>query len=114
MSQSAPALVADCCRCTVTASAALHYSQVLPWLLADILHCAGPAVHRVNNFKGSIYMVFDYMDHDLTGLMERHGGFTVPQVRPLRSITCTAAARHGFDSVSTAVAAVWPSGQSVF
>ena len=24
-----------------------------------------------NNFKGSIYMVFDYMDHDLTGLMER-------------------------------------------
>ena len=31
--------------------------------------------------KGSIYMVFDYMDHDLTGLMEREGHrFTVPQV----------------------------------
>lgn len=31
--------------------------------------------------KGSIYMVFDYMDHDLTGLMEREGhNFTYPQV----------------------------------
>lgn len=29
------------------------------------------AAHAVNNMKGSIYMVFDYMDHDLTGLMER-------------------------------------------
>ena len=29
------------------------------------------AAHKCNNFKGSIYMVFDYMDHDLTGLMER-------------------------------------------
>ena len=39
------------------------------------------AVHRVNGMKGSIYMVFDYMDHDLTGLMEREGHrFTVPQV----------------------------------
>ena len=30
-------------------------------------------MHVVNNFKGSIYMVFDYMDHDLTGLMQRRG-----------------------------------------
>lgn len=29
------------------------------------------AAHTVNNMKGSIYMVFDYMDHDLTGLMQR-------------------------------------------
>ena len=29
------------------------------------------AAHKCNNFKGSIYMVFDYMDHDMTGLMER-------------------------------------------
>lgn len=28
------------------------------------------AVHRNNNFKGSIYMVFDYAEYDLTGLME--------------------------------------------
>ncbi|KAL4442464.1 hypothetical protein ABPG77_005048 [Micractinium sp. CCAP 211/92] len=27
--------------------------------------------HRANNFKGSIYMIFDYMDHDMTGLLER-------------------------------------------
>ncbi|KAK9842364.1 hypothetical protein WJX81_008632 [Elliptochloris bilobata] len=27
--------------------------------------------HKCNNMKGSIYMVFDYMDHDMTGLMER-------------------------------------------
>ena len=38
-------------------------------------------MHRVNGMKGSIYMVFDYMDHDLTGLMEREGHrFTIPQV----------------------------------
>ena len=35
----------------------------------------------VNNYKGSIYMVFDYMDHDLTGLMQRRQNkFTVPEV----------------------------------
>lgn len=33
-----------------------------------------------NNYKGSIYMVFDYMDHDLTGLLERMGyKLTLPQ-----------------------------------
>jgi hypothetical protein len=38
-------------------------------------------VHKVNNYKGSIYMVCDYMDHDLTGLMERRNyKFTLPQV----------------------------------
>ena len=42
---------------------------------------AGGAVHAVNNYKGSIYMVCDYMDHDLTGLMERcKYQFKVPQV----------------------------------
>ncbi|KAK9829831.1 hypothetical protein WJX72_008122 [[Myrmecia] bisecta] len=38
--------------------------------------------HKVNNNKGSIYMVFEYMDHDLTGLMERRNyKFTVPQIK---------------------------------
>lgn len=38
-------------------------------------------MHKVNNYKGSIYMVCDYMDHDLTGLMERRNyKFTLPQV----------------------------------
>ena len=42
-----------------------------------------PAVHKVNNMKGSIYMVFDYMDHDLTGLMERmNHKMQVPHVSP--------------------------------
>lgn len=29
------------------------------------------AGHKVNNDKGSIYMVFDYMEHDMTGLLQR-------------------------------------------
>ena len=29
------------------------------------------AATKTNGYKGSIYMVFDYMDHDLTGMMER-------------------------------------------
>jgi len=38
--------------------------------------------HTSNQNKGSIYMVFEYMDHDLTGLAERPGlTFTVPQVK---------------------------------
>lgn len=43
---------------------------------------AHAAVHKNNNFKGSIYMVFDYADYDLTGLMESQKYcFTEPQVR---------------------------------
>lgn len=39
-------------------------------------------VHAVNQMKGSIYMVCDYMDHDLTGLMERRNyKFTIPQIK---------------------------------
>ncbi|KAH7432621.1 hypothetical protein KP509_07G031100 [Ceratopteris richardii] len=35
-----------------------------------------------NKYKGSIYMVFEYMDHDLTGLSDRPGmRFTIPQVK---------------------------------
>lgn len=46
----------------------------------------GGAVHAVNNYKGSIYMVCDYMDHDLTGLMERcKYQFKVSQVGPWRT-----------------------------
>ena len=37
-----------------------------------------------NKFKGGIYMVFEYMDHDLTGLADRPGlRFTVPQIKVL-------------------------------
>ncbi|PIA33056.1 hypothetical protein AQUCO_04200066v1 [Aquilegia coerulea] len=35
-----------------------------------------------NKYKGSIYMVFEYMDHDLAGLSGRPGiCFTVPQIK---------------------------------
>ncbi|KAL5556319.1 hypothetical protein UlMin_038555 [Ulmus minor] len=35
-----------------------------------------------NKFKGGVYMVFEYMDHDLTGLADRPGlRFTVPQIK---------------------------------
>jgi hypothetical protein len=40
------------------------------------------AVHKNNNYKGSIYMVFDYAEYDLTGLMESQKyTFTEPQVQ---------------------------------
>ncbi|KAJ0097255.1 hypothetical protein Patl1_27219 [Pistacia atlantica] len=35
-----------------------------------------------NKYKGSTYMVFEYMDHDLTGLADRPGlRFTIPQIK---------------------------------
>lgn len=35
-----------------------------------------------NKYKGGIYMVFEYMDHDLTGLADRPGlRFTIPQIK---------------------------------
>ncbi|XP_066362470.1 cyclin-dependent kinase C-2-like [Miscanthus floridulus] len=35
-----------------------------------------------NKYKGSIYMVFEYMDHDLTGLSDRPATrFSIPQVK---------------------------------
>uniref|UniRef100_A0A1J3FCY5 Cyclin-dependent kinase C-1 n=1 Tax=Noccaea caerulescens TaxID=107243 RepID=A0A1J3FCY5_NOCCA len=35
-----------------------------------------------NKYKGGIYMVFEYMDHDLTGLSDRPGQkFTIPQIK---------------------------------
>lgn len=35
-----------------------------------------------NKYKGNIYMVFEYMDHDLTGLSDRPGmRFTIPQIK---------------------------------
>lgn len=39
-----------------------------------------------NKYKGGIYMVFEYMDHDLTGLADRPGmRFSVPQIKVLES-----------------------------
>lgn len=48
------------------------------------------AAHQINQMKGSIYMVFDYMDHDLTGLLERKNyKLSLPQVKIL-SYRCAA------------------------
>ncbi|KAL3141213.1 hypothetical protein ABBQ38_003552 [Trebouxia sp. C0009 RCD-2024] len=57
-------------------------------------------VHRVNGMKGSIYMVFDYMDHDLTGLMEREGHrFTVPQIKLYMKHLCNGLAHCHINGV---------------
>ena len=40
------------------------------------------------NYKWSIYMVFEYMDHDLTGLADKPGmRFTIPQIKVKPSIS---------------------------
>ncbi|KAA8546812.1 hypothetical protein F0562_003264 [Nyssa sinensis] len=55
--------------------------------LKEIVTSPGPEVDGQvnpdgNKFKGSIYMVFEYMDHDLTGLADRPGlRFTIPQIK---------------------------------
>ena len=47
------------------------------------------AAHKCNNYKGSIYMVFDYMDHDMTGLVERQG-YKIPMDQvSLRAAPCS-------------------------
>ncbi|RAL53071.1 unnamed protein product [Cuscuta campestris] len=41
-----------------------------------------PVKPDANKYKGNIYMVFEYMDHDLTGLADRPGlRFTIPQIK---------------------------------
>ena len=73
------------------------------------------AAHECNNYKGSIYMVFDYMDHDMTGLMERQN-YKMPmdQVRAarrspvhLQSWPVSLVARAGRFSALPAGTAVW-------
>ncbi|KAJ3692201.1 hypothetical protein LUZ60_012551 [Juncus effusus] len=64
----------------------LHHQNVIH--LKEIVTSPGPekdeqgrAVDGIK-YKGSIYMVFEYMDHDLTGLSDRPGmRFTVPQIK---------------------------------
>jgi hypothetical protein len=47
-----------------------------------LMLCCCMNVVEGNLYKGSIYMVFDYMDHDLTGLADRPGvRFTIPQMK---------------------------------
>ncbi|KAF6148742.1 hypothetical protein GIB67_019350 [Kingdonia uniflora] len=63
----------------------LHHENVIN--LKEIVTSPGPERDEHgklddNKYKGSIYMVFEYMDHDLTGLSDRPGmQFTVPQIK---------------------------------
>ncbi|KAL5992416.1 Cyclin-dependent kinase C-2 [Asimina triloba] len=63
----------------------LHHENVIQ--LKEIVTSPGPEKDEHgrpdgNKYKGSIYMVFEYMDHDLTGLADRPGmRFTVPQIK---------------------------------
>ncbi|XP_058096802.1 cyclin-dependent kinase C-2-like isoform X1 [Magnolia sinica] len=64
----------------------LHHENVIK--LKEIVTSPGPERDEQgrpadgNKYKGSIYMVFEYMDHDLTGLADRPGmRFTVPQIK---------------------------------
>ncbi|KAM0907532.1 hypothetical protein ACQ4PT_016049 [Festuca glaucescens] len=64
----------------------LHHQNVTQ--LKEIVTSPGPERDEQgkpidgNKYKGSIYMVFEYMDHDLTGLADRPGmRFTVPQIK---------------------------------
>ncbi|KAL5706950.1 [pyruvate dehydrogenase (acetyl-transferring)] kinase [Ranunculus cassubicifolius] len=55
----------------------LHHENVVQ--LKEIVTAPGDCG---NKYKGSIYMVFEYMDHDLAGLSGRPGmRFTVPQIK---------------------------------
>ncbi|KAL8134008.1 cyclin-dependent kinase C-1-like [Apium graveolens] len=56
--------------------------------LKEIVTSTGPEADEQakpdgdNKYKGNIYMVFEYMDHDLTGLADRPGlRFTIPQIK---------------------------------
>lgn len=63
----------------------LHHENIIK--LKEIVTSQGPEMDEQrkpdgNKYNGSIYMVFEYMDHDLTGLADRPGlRFTIPQIK---------------------------------
>ncbi|CAL5368588.1 unnamed protein product [Camellia sinensis] len=63
----------------------LHHENIIK--LKEIVTSQGPEVDGQgkpdgNKFNCNIYMVFEYMDHDLTGLADRPGlRFTIPQIK---------------------------------
>ncbi|KAK4408355.1 Cyclin-dependent kinase C-2 [Sesamum angolense] len=63
----------------------LHHENVIK--LKEIVTSTGPEKDEQrasdgNKYRGGIYMVFEYMDHDLTGLADRPGmRFSVPQIK---------------------------------
>ncbi|XP_050388160.1 cyclin-dependent kinase C-1-like [Argentina anserina] len=63
----------------------LHHENIIK--LKEIVTSAGPEKNDQENqdskkLEGGIYMVFEYMDHDLTGLADRPGvRFSIPQIK---------------------------------
>ncbi|XP_052196226.1 cyclin-dependent kinase C-1 [Diospyros lotus] len=63
----------------------LHHENIIK--LKEIVTSQGSEVDEQgkpdgNKYNGNIYMVFEYMDHDLTGLADRPGlRFTIPQIK---------------------------------
>lgn len=50
--------------------------------VVDLKEIVTSKANASNGHKGSIYLVFEYMDHDLTGLAERPGmKFSLPQIK---------------------------------
>jgi len=59
-------------------------------------------VNKESKYKGDIFMVFDYAEHDLTGMMDavKHkGGMSVPQViGRLSQACCIVQLMHWYNS----------------
>ncbi|KAF8403545.1 hypothetical protein HHK36_011649 [Tetracentron sinense] len=59
----------------------LHHENVIK-LKEVVRRMSKGGGHMENKYKGGIYMVFEYMDHDLVGLSDRPGmQFSVPQIK---------------------------------
>lgn len=68
----------------VTSKVRLYTSSVFLFFASNVPpeHSSLLQAHASNQNKGSIYMVFEYMDHDLTGLADRPGmKFSIPQIK---------------------------------
>lgn len=51
-------------------------------LVANFLLCAAAAATQFNRYKGSIYLVFDFCEHDLAGLLSNANvKFTLAEIK---------------------------------
>ncbi|KAG8383530.1 hypothetical protein BUALT_Bualt04G0023100 [Buddleja alternifolia] len=85
-------------------NAAIHEIEILKKLQHDNVIKLKEIVTSSdgNKYKGNIYMVFEYMDHDLAGLANRPGmKFTVPQIKVLYAFLHIFTINHINFSIST-------------
>lgn len=72
-------MLCDCAPVKIVLS--ISFCFLVPWCPTSVFYFW---TADGNKYKGGIYMVFEYMDHDLTGLADRPGmRFTVPQIKVL-------------------------------